>query len=103
MSAPPGESHPVPQVVTAAYGRESTALAIRPVRAVRGRPAPEVAPFGPPVVRLLTVRDVAAALQVSTATLYALVERGELAHVRVSNSIRVAPVALQSYLARAGR
>jgi len=38
---------------------------------------------------VLTVRDVAAALSVSTATVYALVERGELASFRVMNSIRV--------------
>jgi excisionase family DNA binding protein len=38
---------------------------------------------------LLTVRDVAARLGVSTATVYALCERGELRHVRVLNAIRI--------------
>ncbi|MBM4363181.1 MAG: helix-turn-helix domain-containing protein, partial [Deltaproteobacteria bacterium] len=37
----------------------------------------------------LTVREVAERLRVSAATVYALVGRGELAHVRVSNSIRI--------------
>jgi excisionase family DNA binding protein len=40
---------------------------------------------------LLTVRQVAERLGVCTATVYTLVERGELKHVRVSNAIRVAP------------
>jgi len=75
-------------------------------------------PLGPPVVRglvrpvahlravqggadrLLTVRDVADRLSVSTATVYALVDRGELAHVRVSNAIRISPAALTAYLER---
>ena len=40
--------------------------------------------------RLLTVKEVAARLQVSTATVYALCERGALAYVRVStHSIRI--------------
>jgi excisionase family DNA binding protein len=49
--------------------------------------------------QLLTVRQVAEQLAVSTATVYALVERGELRHVRVSNAIRVASVDLDAYLA----
>jgi excisionase family DNA binding protein len=49
---------------------------------------------------LVTVRDVAAALRVSTATIYTLADRGELAHVRVSNTIRVTADALSRYLNR---
>jgi len=49
---------------------------------------------------LLAVREVAARLGVCTATVYKLVERGELAHVRVSNAIRIAPADLAAYLAR---
>ena len=56
---------------------------------------------GAPVVRVpsvgddfLTVREVAARLKVSTATIYALIDRGELAHVRVGNSIRVSQAVL---------
>jgi excisionase family DNA binding protein len=39
--------------------------------------------------RLLTVRDAAKALSVSSATVYALCKRGEIPHVRVSNAIRI--------------
>ena len=48
---------------------------------------------------LLTVREVAAVLGVSTPIVYRLCERGELAHVRISNTIRIAPQALVDYLA----
>jgi excisionase family DNA binding protein len=71
---------------------------VLPVRAVRGSVKPFQAPFGPPVVRMLTVREVAAALQVSTATVYALCERGELPHLRVSNAIRVTPADLAAFV-----
>ncbi len=43
---------------------------------------------GPPG-RLLTVREAARLLRVSTATVYKLCARGELAHVRVLNVIRI--------------
>jgi len=52
---------------------------------------------------LLTARDVAERLRVSTATVYALCRRGELGHHRVSNAIRVAEDALVGYLRLAGR
>lgn len=39
--------------------------------------------------RMLTVREVARILRVSTATVYKLCTRGELGHVRVLNSIRI--------------
>ena len=42
---------------------------------------------------LLTVQEVAEQLQVSTATVYRLCDRGELAHVRISNAIRIADIA----------
>jgi excisionase family DNA binding protein len=38
---------------------------------------------------LLTVREAADALRVCTATVYSMIVRGELEHVRVSNAIRV--------------
>ncbi len=47
--------------------------------------------------RLLTVREVAGLLRLSTATVYKLCERGELAHVRVSNAIRIAPASVASF------
>ena len=37
----------------------------------------------------MTVKEVATALRVCTATVYNMVRRGELEHVRVSNAIRV--------------
>lgn len=48
----------------------------------------------PPVSRYFTVKQAAAVLQVSTAAIYALVERGELPHRRVLNSIRIPAEAL---------
>jgi excisionase family DNA binding protein len=65
--------------------------------------------FGPPVVRtptagpigigsLLTVKQVAARLGVSAATVYGLCERRELHHVRVANAIRVSPDAVEAFL-----
>jgi excisionase family DNA binding protein len=42
-----------------------------------------------PSSAVLTVREVAAILRVSTFTVYAMVERGEVEHVRVSNAIRI--------------
>jgi excisionase family DNA binding protein len=49
---------------------------------------------------LLTVQDLAEILRVSTATVYALVERRELVHVRVGNAIRVTIGELERYLAK---
>ena len=63
-------------------------------------PFPPVAtPFGALVVRgevrqLLTVREVAARLRVSRATVYRLVQAGALPVLRVSNSIRIPAAAL---------
>jgi excisionase family DNA binding protein len=48
---------------------------------------------------LLTAREVAAHLRVSTRTVYALCEQGRLAHVRIMNAIRVEPAALVAFLA----
>ncbi len=47
----------------------------------------------------MTVRAAAERLAVSTATVYALCDRGELPHVRISNAIRIAPADLAAYLA----
>jgi len=52
---------------------------------------------------LLNMRQVAERLGVCKATVYALCERGELPHVRVSNAIRVTPDDLAAYLARQRR
>ncbi len=49
---------------------------------------------------LLTVRQVADRLGLSTATVYKLCDRGELAHVRISNAIRIAPADLAAFVER---
>jgi excisionase family DNA binding protein len=49
---------------------------------------------------LLMVKQVAARLGVSTATVYKLCASGELAHVRVLNAIRVSPEALANFIDR---
>jgi excisionase family DNA binding protein len=46
------------------------------------------------------VAEVARRLGVCTATIYSLCARGELAHVRILNAIRVAPSDLASFVAR---
>jgi excisionase family DNA binding protein len=48
---------------------------------------------------LLTVRQVAAKLCVSTAAVYKLVDRGALPHLRILNAIRVAPSDLEAFVA----
>jgi excisionase family DNA binding protein len=60
------------------------------------RPGFGAATIGP----FLTVREVAARLRLSTATVYDLCESGGLAHVRVSNAIRVAEADLTAFLLR---
>jgi DNA binding domain, excisionase family len=56
-----------------------------------------------PTPLLLTVREVAERLRVRPVTVYRLCERGELAHVRVSNAIRVRPEDVQAFIAAGGR
>jgi len=71
-----------------------------------GTPAgPKLGLQGPSfsVPALLTVREAAARLRVSTATVYALCERGELRHVRVSNAIRLRVEDLEDFIRRGGR
>jgi excisionase family DNA binding protein len=50
---------------------------------------------------MLTVREAARRLGVSTATVYKLCARGELAHVRVLNALRIPPAALAAFMAGA--
>ncbi len=60
--------------------------------------------FGAPAVRdagsgsLLTVAEVARRLAVCRATVYRICREGRLRHIRISNSIRVPPGALETYL-----
>jgi excisionase family DNA binding protein len=54
--------------------------------------------------RLLSVAEVARALGVCAATVYKLCARGRLEHVRILNSIRIAPLALEALVvASSGR
>jgi excisionase family DNA binding protein len=46
----------------------------------------------------LTVREVAARLRISTATVYALCRAGQLEHHRVSNAIRISERGLAEYV-----
>jgi len=49
---------------------------------------------------LLTVREVASLLRVSTRTVYALCEDGRLAHARVRNAIRIPAAAVAAFVKR---
>ena len=49
-------------------------------------------------VRFLTVSEVAAALRVSTMTVYRLINGGELPAARIGRSFRVRPQDLERYL-----
>jgi excisionase family DNA binding protein len=69
------------------------------LRAVPSPSAPGDA--GTPLEQLLTVRQVATALQMSTSTVYRLAERGQLAHHVLNGSIRVARADMQAFLDRA--
>jgi excisionase family DNA binding protein len=44
------------------------------------------------------VREVAKRLVVSTATVYVLIDRGKIAHLRVSNAVRVRPADLEAFI-----
>jgi excisionase family DNA binding protein len=52
---------------------------------------------------LLSVREVAARLGVSTAIVYRLYELGELAHVRISSAYRVRPSDLERFISERRR
>jgi len=53
-----------------------------------------------PAGALLSVREVAKLLGVSTPIVYRLCELGDLAHVHVSHAIRIAPEAVAGFLER---
>jgi excisionase family DNA binding protein len=48
---------------------------------------------------LLTVEEVSGRLRVSKATVYKLCASGRLAAIRVLNAIRIAPTALEEFIA----
>lgn len=102
---------------TGGFSRGGEGGGVQPSQPLPGLPQPFGAQLGPKIPgrsarlrvvgggreSLLSVGEVAERLGVSRATVYALVERGELAHVRVSNAIRVAPADLAAYLERGRR
>jgi excisionase family DNA binding protein len=52
------------------------------------------------IERFFTVREVAALLHVSTATVYSLCKSGRLEHIRVANAVRVPLAALRAFISR---
>jgi excisionase family DNA binding protein len=62
-------------------------------------------PFAAPLLqaRMMTVAEVSRHWGVSTATVYALVGRGELPHKRVGNSIRIDPEVVARWPGSAGK
>ena len=84
----------------------------RASRPLAGFPSPFAATLLPPAAgpaaadhddELLSVRQVAEALRLSTATVYRICERGKLAHVRVSNAVRVSRRVLEAYMRTASQ
>ena len=81
-------------------GSESTAPRLRTISTVttlRGAPVVRNLP------QLLSVREVADLLSVSKATVYALIERGDLERVWVVTSIRIPAASVEAYLERSAR
>ncbi len=62
------------------------------LRAIRGTR------IAPPA--LLSVREVARRLKVSSAIVYRLCEHGDLQHFRISNAIRIAPSDIDAFLSQ---
>lgn len=80
----------------------------RPTETLRsgGNPAEAGSPGSARLIlpeRLLTVRDVAERLGVCRATVYAMVERGELPAVRIASAVRVHPADLAAFLSPQGK
>ena len=85
----------IARIRMAAIGPISAAL-----KGPHGRQAPprncQDASACPPT--LLSVRDVANSLRVHRSRVYSLCSRGELAHVRVSNAVRIRADAVEEFL-----
>jgi excisionase family DNA binding protein len=67
---------------------------------VQGAPRGRLKAVGAAPAPLLSVREAAALLGVSPSTVYALCAQGKLAHVRVSNALRLAGEDIESFLRR---
>ena len=103
-------SESVQPFATAAKGSDSFAMvgesesnASQQIGSLRTNFVPALSPsfraISGGVSHLLTVREVAALLSVCRATIYALCDRGELPHIRISNAIRVALRDLAEFIA----
>jgi len=81
-----------------AYGVPASTKAVATTGQISGRDSTGHQDLAPVTLsfadRLLTVREVAGFLRVSTRTVYELCEKGRLQHVRIANAIRVEPTAL---------
>jgi excisionase family DNA binding protein len=76
----------------------NTRSLVPPLSQAKGRKGrPKASGLMPPA-ELLTVRQVADLLRVSTAHVYRLAERGELPHVRVGNAMRFVASDLPSFM-----
>ncbi|WP_460452501.1 helix-turn-helix domain-containing protein [Alsobacter sp. SYSU BS001988] len=64
-------------------------------------PRPE--PLRGDLARLLTVEDAAAMLQVDPRTIRRLVQRGELAAIRIGRLVRIEPGALRVFVSNCGQ
>ena len=84
----PGVSTPSQPMVSSRDGVHAGVHGSQVVPADSKKFVPPLSP-GSDEDRLLTVREVAKRLSVSTATVYALCERGQLRHIRISNAIRI--------------
>jgi integrase len=98
----------IPSALFGAHGSTVRAVAHEVRAGVRPAPSTNSIPsnaHGPPVVRfrlvedVLTVPEVAAVLKVVPATVYALISKGQLAHFRVNNAIRVRRAELERFMA----
>jgi excisionase family DNA binding protein len=97
LAGPGTGSQPVERTGVPQRGEASAVSTVSTASTGRG------APVVRPVVPLLTVREVAEELAVCRATVYALLERGELERVWVGNSIRIPAASLEALLARGRR
>jgi len=96
-------SDSVDKLEAAAASPLDRALPNGPIRTQYWAPVGRAADLILGVERLLTVKEVATRLHVCRATVYSMVERGELPHVRVGNAVRFEPTRLVAALERRRR
>ncbi len=86
----------------AAVGKTDSIASINSTQTKRFGP-PVVPLFGRAIEPLFTVREVANALKLSTATVYAMLDRGELERLWVGNSIRIPRRSIEQTIGEAVR